>query len=220
MKANLFTTYFISDNKERQKEYDYTILKNLDVFDTITILFEDGIAASMIKNRIDEETNAEVHFKILNRRPTFDDFFAAIKDLGKTDEINIIANSDIVFDKMSSYDVFLNWMKDYPNSCLALSRWDYDEDLHKFTHFNRNDSQDVWVFYGVPEGIEADFLMGMAGCDNRLAYEIGKAGYKVLNPSVKFKTYHIHITNYRTNIGDDGKPTEFVPQPYSLLTPY
>lgn len=219
MKINLFTTYFISENKDRQRELDYAIVKNVDFFDTVNVI-ADTIDASKLKAMLTFKSKAEVRYFEKGGKPTFDDFFAIIAQVGKEDEINIIANSDIVFSKDEDYSPYFNWLKEYPQSCLALSRWDYNVKTQQFEHFNRADSQDVWVFYGVPKGINGAFQLGKAGIDNRMAHEIQAAGYRVLNPSVKFRTFHIHLTEYRTYVGEDGRAKETVPPPYLLVEPY
>ncbi len=66
------------------------------------------------------------------------------------------------------------------------------------------------------KNIDANFTAGLWGCDNRLLYEIEKAGYKVSNPSLSIVTVHLHeIDNrnpQRTNINT-------VPPPYKTITP-
>lgn len=219
MKINLFTTYFISENKERQREIDYSIAKNLEFFDTINVIASETDAENLKQNPL-FGNGENLNFKFNEGKPTFNDFFSFIAELGNEDCVNIIANTDIVFLKQENYKVYFDWIKEYPQSCLALSRWDYNESTKQYEHFNRSDSQDVWVFYGVPKGINGAFNIGVAGIDNRMAHEIQAAGYRVLNPSVDFRTFHVHMTQHRTYIGEDGKAKEIIPPPYFLVTPY
>ena len=57
--------------------------------------------------------------------------------------------------------------------------------------------------------------MGIRGCDNRLAYEIKEAGYKILNPSKSIVTVHIHSSNK----GNLNPNQETIPEPYLTLQP-
>jgi hypothetical protein len=61
--------------------------------------------------------------------------------------------------------------------------------------------------------------MGVAGCDNRLAYELEQAGFIVINPSLSIKTYHLHLTNIRNNINEVGQNIIIIPPPYKMVIP-
>lgn len=220
MRTKLFTTYFVSDNQRRCNEINLCLLTNAMYFDEIFVLIDKKDEDVFLSFASLARGTCTIGYSFVDSVPKFNDFFDAISKHGFADGINIIANSDIYFENLHSNDKFFNWLKENPQSCLALSRWDFDNQLKKFVHFNRADSQDTWVFYGIPSGISADFKIGVAGCDNRLAHEISVAGYRVLNPSVEFKTYHAHLSNHRTYIGEDGRAKEVVPQPYLLVNPY
>ena len=117
--------------------------------------------------------------------PTFTELFSFTQD----GAINIIANSDIFFDNtLSKVRTIKRW------ECYALTRWDWDGQYAK--HFNRVDSQDVWIFRGKVR-IQADFRQGQAGCDNRLAKIIKDAGYVVKNPSKQIHAIHFHTSQIR-----------------------
>ena len=61
---------------------------------------------------------------------------------------------------------------------MALSRWD-TADTIKPKLYNRNDSQDVWVFKGpVKPELKANFPLGVPRCDNKLHFELQEAGYR------------------------------------------
>lgn len=150
------------------------------------------------------EKNKANNFTIytLEGRPTFNDFFKKINEVTNDHSINIIANSDIYFPEMN-YSMF----KDLSfNICYALTRWNVLPDgSEKF--YNSADSQDVWIFRGKVKEVNADFTQGVAGCDNKIAYLLTQAGYKVLNPSLTIKTFHLHnsgVRNYltKTESGD------------------
>ena len=95
------------------------------------------------------------------------------------------------------------------NWVYALTRYDVDTNGND-VFWNHIDSQDVWVFNGViKDVVECDFTLGVPGCDNAIAERLRRSGYNVLNPSLKFKTYHLHNTNYRTNVNHPA-----INQPY------
>lgn len=143
----------------------------------------------------------------VNHKPTFAELFEITR--ANPDDINIIANTDIFFDhtieevkKISSREAW------------CLTRWNY-LGYNRAEFFNRHDSQDVWVFRGpVRKETDGAYGMGVAGCDNRLAFELKKAGYIVRNPSLSIRCYHYHISEIRYFSWNDR-----VPEPYLFLQP-
>jgi hypothetical protein len=145
----------------------------------------------------------------LKDRPTYQQLFHLTKSY--PDDINIIANSDIFFDETILMTKFMD-----ADDCYALSRWDYSSG-NLSVLFDRNDSQDAWVFSGsVTKVVNCDFTMGVPGCDNRIAHCIKSAGYKVLNPSKTIHAIHLHETNLRTY----DHTTQRVPEPYHFIKPH
>lgn len=142
-------------------------------------------------------------------RPSFNQLFKlGTSKLQSKMDITIIANSDIYFTNES-----IHLIKQHitPDTCFALSRWDIKNG--NATLFNRADSQDVWVFQGdIPQMEGADFGLGIPGTDNAIAYILSKNGYRVLNPALTIKTYHLHESNVR-----NYDYTNKVPPPYKLV---
>ena len=149
-------------------------------------------------------------------RPTFSELFA----LCKPEAVNVIANSDIHFERTG-----LDLMDEIcGNECFALSRWDGGK-AGGYRLWDHADSQDAWVFRGIPQGINAPFTMGIAGCDNKLAWLIDQAGYVLRNPSRTIRAYHLHNVQWRSYLHDPegqargGKKIERIPPPYKLVKP-
>jgi len=177
----LYTSYYKDKSEIRQKELDYCLQQNIanPLIDRI-MLFCDGI----------EIDNPKVCI-LGTHRPTYRDFFNAINKHSQNEqEISIIANTDIYF------DASLSLIKLYPNKeCYALSRWDIKPGQAPKLH-NERFSQDVWIFTGKMRNVKyAEFYLGIPGCDNRIAWELERAGYKITNPAHKIKTYHYHASN-------------------------
>lgn len=158
-----------------------------------------------------QNKNNEVINRVIEitHRPTFDEIFEMTKDYPEA--VNIIANSDIFFDNSLPLA-----KKIKPNECYALTRWDWNGN-GKAVFFNRRDSQDVWIFRGAVRKISAPFFMGRPGCDNRLAYEIKKAGYILTNPSVTIHPLHYHTSGVRNFSWHDQ--SQIIPKPYHLIEP-
>jgi hypothetical protein len=146
--------------------------------------------------------------KAVGARPTYSNFFAWIAEAAASDDVSIISNSDIWFDESIAVANRVVGSRD----CLALARWS-DGRL-----FNRNDSQDAWIFRGHLRMVAGDFPLGVPRCDNRLLYELQTAGYRVSNPAFSIRARHVHS-------GERGEYTHeglahSVAEPYRYLWPH
>jgi hypothetical protein len=224
MDINLFTSFYKDKNQARFNELIYCLNKNIsNNFNTIHILAEGSEDFQLCSNLYQQSIKGLSNVPYLTihnviSRPTFSDFFDIMSLDKYKDSINVLANTDIFFDNL---DVIKECFEkiDKNNTCLALSRWDTGENISEAIHFERPDTQDTWIFYGNPRiSKNIDFGMGIAGCDNSLAYEIEQAGYNVINPSKSIKTYHFHNTGIRNYI-ENGQVIYRVPPPYKLITP-
>jgi hypothetical protein len=132
--------------------------------------------------------------RTVQRRPTYNDFFAWINELSAPMDLAVIANTDICFDQSLVCLHELDWT---PATVLAVSRWDVQPDGH-VRLFDRGDSQDAWIFKGPIRSVAADFPLGVYDCDNKIAWELQQAGYRVLNPALGLRSYHHHQCGYRS----------------------
>ena len=208
----LFTTYYQPKSQERMAEYDFCIRKNkFASFDRIYLFVEEHDAEAAF-----EKFGVEVITLI--KRPNFKDFFDFIRAEEFSDSINVIANTDIFFVNMQQIDQNISRLQK-GKSCFALTRYDYHSNRPSQL-YDTPDSQDTWVFNG-NEGLDklnyVDFSMGIAGCDNRLAYELNQAGFEVYNPSKTIQTFHLHDVPIRTYI--ENGIVNRIPPPYLLLPP-
>ena len=208
MTVRLFTSAYAESNPVRRQELAACLQNNLALktIDQICLLVEAGADAPGGSDKLLCRT--------VNRRPRYQDFFLWANELcGSQADISIIANSDIFFDKtLEDLARLLT-----PLSCAALSRWDLQPD-GKAVLFDRNDSQDAWVFSGSIRSVSGDFYVGVPRCDNRILYELRQAGYQVINPAFSVRAMHLH-SGIRTEY-----PAEitglFVPPPYEYLFPH
>jgi len=221
MITNLFINYYVDSSKERQKEINACVVANInnDALDTVTILLGDNdlIALNDLTNRLEVRNQLKINTIVFEGRPSYNDYFKLSKEYPC--DINIISNTDIIMDYYSVQKL-KSW--NWDSKCLALSRWDFinnNLNINEATHYNRADSQDTWIVRGVFPDIEAaDFTLGVAGCDNSIAYLLSKH-YDVINPSLDIKTYHYHITNIRNYLNVNNLPIETILPPYKLITP-
>lgn len=135
------------------------------------------------------------------RYASFADFFDyAARNLAG--EVVAIANSDIHFDESLGLlrDV------DLTDRVLALTRHNSAPYLAWYgAVWERNyGSQDVWIIRSPLRSFTTAAMPGWFGCDGLLAREFQQAGFRVLNPSIDIKTWHIHaqrekVTNLHTH---------------------
>jgi len=208
-KIYLYTTFYKEQNNLRKQELLSCFQNNLsNKAISKIIVFNEGESISYL-----EPTKIEEVF--IDKRPTYQDFINYINTNSSPDDIHIIANTDIYFDKNIEVLKHIN-LKD---TCLALSRWDAADTI-KPKLYNHNDSQDVWVFKGpIKENLSAIFPLGVPRCDNRLLYELEKAEYMVLNPAFSIKSYHIHKGQRALVYSEDDNVYKIEP-PYRYLYPH
>lgn len=199
----LYLNYYVDPDEVRDKEIKECFFNNLEN-PTISkiVCFKDH-------NTPIPTDSSKVEYVVFDKRPTYANFFSAMRSFSRSDNINILINSDIYFD--SSLKLLLKH-KFGRNQCFAISRWEAGE---KLTMKVGRDSQDVWVIKGKPlTTLCANFCLGIAGCDNRLAYELKQAGYNVSNPSQTIKCVHVHHSQLRRY---SKNPSDCVPGPYLML---
>ena len=190
--TNLFISYYQASTPERQAEIDYCLKANCEnpLIDVIYVLVDYTI----------ENKSPKIQLINFIGKPNYSSFIFKINELTSngfisTGDVNIISNADIIFDETLSH---LDKLKE--NDCWALSRWEMKSDYSK--HLTQiqiyGDSQDCWIFRGKIKQLDkSDFPLGKMGVDNRIAYEIKKAGYNITNPSKTIHTWHLHNSNVR-----------------------
>lgn len=188
----LYTSLYQEKHPDRQKEYYKCLSHNIanPLIEKIYVIADQNYP---------ELQHRKVVPIISADRPKYNTFFSLINETIGDDEIAIISNTDIHFNKT------LGLISHLPNTCVALSRWEGD-DLHHERY-----SQDVWMFQGkIKPGMYGDFYLGIRGCDNRIAFEIKKVGYNIINPSQSVQCMHVHKSAVR-NYGIEKVPMPYLP---------
>lgn len=203
----LFTTAYDEKYEARRTEYKTCLQFNLAcAFIDEICVFDEGSVGVL--------SCSKLKIRQVSARPTYQAYFQWATELAQDYDISIIANSDIFFDRQLKF--FVDW-KMPQDGVFALSRWDVQPD-GRAVLFERNDSQDAWVFKGPLRNVQADFPVGVPRCDNRFLYELKRAGYEVINPAFSLRAYHLHAgqrSEYKTEQLD-----HFVGPPYAYLWPH
>jgi hypothetical protein len=197
--VNLYTSFYQDKDAKRQKELLYCLKQNIQnpLIDNIFLIVEGEVKLPVSDKLI--IVNAE--------RPTYRNFFDLVNDtVTSANSISVVANSDIYFnDTLAHLDI-------KERQCVALSRWDKRKDglrLH-----NERFSQDTWIFKGKIRNVRfCDFYLGIPGCDNRIAYELNRAGYRLFNPATKIQSIHYH----QTDLHNYDHNTPKIPKPYLYI---
>jgi len=157
-------------------------------------------------------------------RPTFQEMVERASWIGSRTTV-VLANADIEFPPET---IELLRHVDMGDHAFALSRYNPTPDGLKL-QWQARGSQDCWIFQGPPKHVEADFPMGILGCDNRFAAELERAGYLVYNPCETLVTIHRHAQSTTVWTGDKDKDEKLrararaglprVPRPYKLVDP-
>ena len=184
----LFTTLYPERNPQRLAEYVECLQRNLanSLVDEVCILAEgEGLVFP---------ESSKLRLRRIAQRPLYNDFFDWIREIAGPDDMSAIANTDIWLDQGIRIVGAMNWGSPM---VLALSRWDQLPG-RKIRIFDRGDSQDCWILKGPVRDVKGDFPLGVYDCDNKIAWEFEQAGYRVRNPSLGLRTYHLHLGSLRS----------------------
>ena len=197
----LFTTLYPEKDSTRRAEYVECLMRNLGCaeIDEVCLLVEG--------ERVELPESPKIRVRKIGTRPTYADFFQWIGEVAGQEDVSVVANTDIWFD--GSIGAALGRLGS--RECYALARWDGD------SLWDRNDSQDCWVFKGKVLGVRGDFKIGVVRCDNRILYELQQAGYRVLNPAFSIRVTHLHVGD-RAEYGETE--ANFIQPPYRYLWPH
>jgi hypothetical protein len=199
----LWVNYYRDGYAKRQAELDSCLLDNLEnpVIDAVYVLHA---------SRVSVPPHAKLVSVFLEGRPKFSDFFTAINARSQAGDLNVIANSDIVFDASLAK---LQGLQEGDAVCLSRHEPDGTVWMGENTGFG----SDTWAFRGkVREALvrTALFSQGINACDTRLARLMWEAGYRVINPVRDVVTTHRHASKIR-----HYRRTDVVPGPVCPTAP-
>lgn len=221
--TNLFVNYYQDPNIVRANEIDFCIYANLvsGNFDNVYIHVSPSDVKRLTQILDMDVIKTKPIISITTQRATYKGYLELMRVLCDDEDISVFCNADIMVNAKDFSDYFAK-LDDNKNVCLALCRYEWHPQQES-VFFDRSDSQDTWAFCGVPKmellQRDIDFQLGIAGCDNRFAYELEQGGYNVLNPSKTITTFHFHDSEIRNYLGNNGTPTERIPPPYKLIEP-
>ena len=199
MATKLYTTYHESDSKARNGEVELCLELNQAVFDEVHVIAQQCNRPQSFRGEWITLDRRQVYFDLLE-----------VARMSVPSDIVVISNSDIIFTQQALDSINSSLAFD---ECYCLSRWDLTTCGIRL--FNRHDSQDAWVFRGAPRCYAGQFAFGVPGCDNRFAYELHKAGYKLSNPSKDVRIFHLHLSGHRPS----NQAANRVQPPYVWVKP-
>ncbi len=193
----VITQFFKHKNSERFQEIRECLRQNcMNSYIDRIVLINEKDYSSEFKTIIGSKKIQQI---ILGKRLTYADFLKYVHTYVPTNVYTILCNADIFF-KDSLLDLHKINMTD---KMLGLLRWDVDPTGASKIFGPRADSQDTWIF--LSDSIKSrnwdykklDFELGQPGCDNAFAGHILRQKFLLSNPSLSFKTFHLHNTNIR-----------------------
>jgi len=210
---NLFSEFYLSDNKKRRIELENTIRMNVefDFIDNYWLFTTNENIQHLEKIIAKCENKKKIHIIKIKDRCLYQEMFNKSNEVTTPDDINILINNDITLTNTVSFVQKINHDDFY-----CLTRW---ENLDNRAHREKingvgYDSQDCWIWRGYCKIKDANFYMGVPGCDNVIGYLAAKY-YYVLNPSIDIITIHNHFGNHRTYTDEDR-----LPRPYMFIRPH
>lgn len=185
----LLTSYF--HDAKRKHEFDLALKRNIEnnYIHKILLFLESGDPPISEKVEVIEYD-----------RPTYKDFFEFIEE----GQVNIIANTDIYFN-----DTVAIMERVGDGECFAITRHEYESPMsYKAFESKHEWSQDVWALRKKPRDLTQfeevlavntstgrcdyiPFYLGVAGCDNHVAYLLSKQ-FRIVNPCHDIHCIHVH----------------------------
>lgn len=218
-KLIIITQYYKVENKERQKEIDTCLQLNCkNVFiDEIHLLVEEIYNLEFIDNTL------ILKIKQINigKRLAYNDVFNYYNN-NISNNICILLNSDIYLDNSIELLKYVNFNE---NIVLLLNRYEYDntKSLYLLNGLEANDykrtnykflepyqetiwAQDCWIFKTkhIKINEDANFYLGVMGCDNYIAYLFYQNNYIILNPSKLISINHYDLLSIDDSFVDCG----------------
>ena len=209
-KIILLTQFYEPKWKLRYQEIKKCLLNNLNnKYISKIYLFCDGNFdfKEIFKN---DKVDLSKIVQIPSKRLSYKQVFEFSNKL--SDEIKILANSDIYFDDSLKKLYKLNFNKLF----LSLTRYNIINGKPVLQHFPSR-SQDSWIWkdnlsIGKFDDYNNDGIyLGIWGCDNRINYIIKESGYYVKNYCKDIITYHLHSEDLQRN---DFKKQKKYKKPY------
>ena len=216
-KINIFTQFFIHENKERYNEIIFCLLKNVENshIDKIYLLNERIYTVDELGG-IDSDKIIQVN---IDKRLTYKDVFNYV-DKNNINGFFCIINSDIFFDETIKKLNLTNLSEE--KYMFAQLRIEYVNNTQKsfIVDLSNNCSQDTWIFHtnfikDIVNNIEQfNIMLGKSGCDNKILFLLNLLGFKIINYPELIKTYHYHTSQIR-----DYTELERIPRPYVFINP-
>ena len=225
MTINLFVSFWKSDSDIRNLEIIDTYIKNasVDIFDNIYIFIENELDNEYLNNSIHSTietsvTKSKIHYIVLNERTTYQLIIDFINTISSVNDINVIANSDILF----NHSLFRLETKLDHNTFYCITRHELDGSLYWIRNTSITEvyigSQDVWIWKGICKINNANFYFGIPTADHKLAYLANQSGYSVKNPCLSIIVTHNHKSNIRSGSSSYSTQKKLNP-PYLFLKP-
>ena len=147
----LIQNYYIDKNEARQLEIDKCLEYNVaNPHITKIVLLIETEARPTIESK-------KIEVVRVPNRPTFTELFETGNTFSSVNDVIIISNSDIYFDKTIALANEIG-----ENECYALSRWNMVNG--GLVPFHHSDSQDTWIMRNPIKEVKVDFTLGVPGC--------------------------------------------------------
>lgn len=195
----LIQQYYKSDKPRRYREIKKCLQENLKnpYIDEIWLLNEQSY-----KSEYPQDPENKIHEVVIQKRLTYADVVKCIQNQIPPNTIVSFANSDIYYDGPSMRAL---WSMDLTDTFLALLRYEESTDPEKPAQLfgPRADSQDAWITWSTSvqakqwDFQDIDFPFGQGGCDNAITLCFFRQKFRVANPALTLKTYHVHASEVR-----------------------
>ena len=205
-RVHLIVEAYLPRTPERGREIGTCLQRNVEnpYIEQVHLLGETAFHLQWAMKQVAHlpwHLQAKIVGTVVGARATFRDTFEyAWKRLAGT--LCVVANSDIYFDQSlgeapATYERFKQTLGALP--VLALLRWD-DQPSGGALLSPRVDSQDAWLFEPSSALCSSsfDFHFGKIRADNVLSWHLNEKGFVLVNPCLRIRVFHLHLSEERT----------------------
>uniref|UniRef100_A0A7S3GBR4 Uncharacterized protein n=1 Tax=Palpitomonas bilix TaxID=652834 RepID=A0A7S3GBR4_9EUKA len=189
---HIVVQYYIDKDETRRDEVKTCLLENLKCphVEGVHCLLDEPLTMEEFR---DEQGGEKLKSVYVGKRLTYKMAFDYANE-HLSGKVVILMNADIhVNDSARHFDHI-----EMSGRAFALTRHDYTKTGLQFEPFAAPICQDAWAFCSpISDKVDADYQLGKPGCDNRIAFELRRAGLHVSNPSQTIKVVHRHASQKR-----------------------
>ena len=196
MAINIITSFYISINKQRQKELNKSLEQNIKnkLISGIHLFLDDDKCLNFLEKKYKSLIKKKIYIIKIGKQPLYSDLFEYANTL--KNKMCMIINSDIWLHSVTD----INLLHNIKNKIYALTRHEHNMTCRLINRYMG--SHDAFIFMSpINEQIikHIKHPQNVWGSENVVLYELNKLKYTIYNPCRQIIIVHEHRSQIRDN---------------------